>query len=284
LQEVLEGLHPQPGDVMVDGTVGGGGHAAALARQVVPRGRVLGIDLDAHALELARPQVEGLPVELIHASYTELPRILAAYQLEEVAGIVLDLGLSSDQLADAQRGFSFQAEGTLDLRFDTDRGYPAYQLLGRLGERELANLIYELGEERFSRRIARRIVETRRRQPIETATELARLVRGCIPSRKGRGGIDPATRTFQALRIAVNGELDNLRSALERLPDCLRHGGRLAIISFHSLEDRLVKHAFRDDARLSVVSKRPITPSDEELAANPRARSAKLRIAERGAD
>ena len=195
-------------------------------------------------------------------------------------GILLDLGLSSDQLADTRRGFSFQADGQLDLRFDTSRGEPAWELIARLDERSLADIIYQFGEERFSRRIAKRIVETRRTSPIQTADELAQLVRSCVPRSRGHR-IDPATRTFQALRIAVNGELSALEQALSVLPDCLAPGGRLAIISFHSLEDRLVKHAFRADDRLTVLTKRPLRPTDEEAAANPRARSAKLRVAER---
>jgi 16S rRNA (cytosine1402-N4)-methyltransferase len=200
--------------------------------------------------------------------------------VEAVDGILLDVGLSSDQLADANRGFSFQSEGPLDLRFDTTRGEPAWKLIERLSAEHLADLIFAYGEERFSRRIARRIVETRRANPIHTASELARIVRASVPrSRDER--IDPATRTFQALRIAVNEELKWLEVAVRRLPDCLGPGGRLAVISFHSLEDRLVKEGFRNDARLAVVTRRPVRPSENEVAANPRSRSAKLRVAER---
>jgi 16S rRNA (cytosine1402-N4)-methyltransferase len=221
-----------------------------------------------------------LNVRAVHANYSDLPEVLRELNVVAVDGILLDLGLSSDQLADANRGFSFHGTGALDLRFDPSRGEPASRLVERLSAEHLADLIYEYGEERYSRRIARRIVETRRSAPIKTAADLARVVREAVPrSRDER--IDPATRTFQALRIAVNDELKWLEVALRRLPDCLRAGGRMAAISFHSLEDRLVKDAFRDDGRLTVCTRRPVRPSAEEVAANPRSRSAKLRVAER---
>jgi 16S rRNA (cytosine1402-N4)-methyltransferase len=185
-------------------------------------------------------------------------------------------------LADQSRGFSFDAEGSLDLRFDPEEGEPASALIARLGERELADLIYQLGEERYSRRVARRIVERRKQRPIETAAELAELVRRSVPRSLDR--LDPATRTFQALRIAVNRELDALESALRQFPVRLKVGGRLAIISFHSLEDRLVKGAFRNDPRLTALTKKPVRPSEAEIQRNPRSRSAKLRVAERVID
>jgi 16S rRNA (cytosine1402-N4)-methyltransferase len=195
---------------------------------------------------------------------------------------LLDLGLSSDQLADVERGFSFHSTGPLDLRFDPSRGEPAWKLVERLSSEHLADLIFQYGEERYSRRIARRIVETRRTNPIRTAADLARVVRESVPrSRDER--IDPATRTFQALRIAVNDELKWLGVALRRLPACLGTGGRIAVISFHSLEDRVVKDALRADERLTVLTRRPIRPSEQEVAANPRSRSARLRVAERNA-
>ena len=195
-------------------------------------------------------------------------------------GILLDLGLSSDQLADQERGFSFSSTGPLDLRFDPMRGKPAWRLLERLSAEHLADLIYLYGEERYSRRIARAIVQRREENPVLAAADLAELVRRCVP-RSRHDRIDPATRTFQALRIAVNDELKSLEIALRRLPDCLRPGGRLAVISFHSLEDRRVKEGFRDDPRLTPLTRKPITPSDVETAENPRSRSAKLRIAVR---
>jgi 16S rRNA (cytosine1402-N4)-methyltransferase len=283
LNEVLEGLALPSGASCIDGTLGGGGHAAALAQCVGPRGQVIALDLDAVAVARASAALQGLPVVLRQGSYAEAPAVLHELGVDQVAGILLDLGLSSDQLADAERGFSFQEDGPLDLRFDVERGRPASALVATLPERDLADLIYRYGEERFSRRIARKIVAVRHRTPVRTSGQLAALVRSCVPRGKHHA-IDPATRTFQALRIAVNGELDALEAALARLPDSLAPGGRFAIISFHSLEDRLVKHAFRGDARLEPLHRRPVVASPEEVAANPRARSAKLRVACRVSD
>lgn len=280
--QVIEYLRPKPDQTLVDGTLGGGGHAKLLAESVLPGGKVIALDRDAAAVAAAEQTLRDLPVRPVHANYADLPEVLEVEGIDAVDGILLDLGLSSDQLADAERGFSYQSAGELDLRFDTTRGEPAWRLLERLRAEPLADLIYEFGEERFSRRIARRIVEQRRKKSIRTAAELADLVRRCVPRSKGHK-IDPATRTFQALRIAVNEELKWLDVALRRLPDCLKPGGRLAIISFHSLEDRRVKEAFRNDSRLQVVTRRPARPTDEEIAANPRAHSAKLRVAERTA-
>ena len=280
LSEILEWLQPSPGMVLVDGTLGGGGHTAALARLVDPDGKVLAMDLDPSAIDRARSAVQELPVEMAIGNYTAIPKLLESCELTLADGILLDLGLSSDQLADGERGFSFHSTGLLDLRFDQESGETASELLSRVDERTLADLIYKYGEERFSRRIARKIVAERRTTPIQTAEQLATLVRSCVPRSPGHR-IDPATRTFQALRIAVNKELSSLEEALKALPNCLKPGGRLAIISFHSLEDRLVKHSFRNDRRLEVLTKRPILPSESECSQNPRARSAKLRVAER---
>lgn len=281
-QEVLDLLRPAPGQTFVDGTLGGGGHTRLLAQRIPPNGLVLALDRDPIAVERADTELRELPVRALHANFSDLPEVLEQLEIAAVDGILLDLGLSSDQLADADRGFSFQSEGPLDLRFDPTRGEPAWRLVERLSAEHLADLIYQYGEERFSRRIARRIVEERRSRSLESAAELARVVRSAVPrSRDER--IDPATRTFQALRIAVNEELKWVEVALRRLPDCLKPGGRLAIISFHSLEDRLVKEAFRNDARLNVLTKRPMRPGEEEVVNNPRARSAKLRAAERKA-
>lgn len=280
LDEVLHWLRPKPGMVLVDGTLGGGGHTSALAKLVAPIGKVLSTDLDPEAIERTKPMLDGLPVELAIGSYTAIPEFLESCSLDHADGILLDLGLSSDQLEDQERGFSFQSEGELDLRFDRTRGEPAWKLIRRMNEKDLADVIYQYGEERFSRRIARKILLQGRESPIKTADQLADLVRSCVPRSRGHN-IDPATRTFQALRIAVNGELDSVKHALERLPECLAPGGRLAIISFHSLEDRLVKHAFRNDSRLEILTKKPLLPSENEISRNPRARSAKLRVAER---
>lgn len=279
-REVLEYLAPQPGETIVDGTLGGAGHTRMIAEAVGDAGQVISLDRDLHAIDEAALILRGLPIKLVHANYCELRSVLKQLDIPAVDGLLLDLGLSSDQLADRERGFSFESEGDLDLRFDVTEGEPAYKLLERMREAELADLIYEYGEERFSRRIAKRIVETRRDKPIRTAAELAQLVRRCVP-RSPHEKIDPATRTFQALRIAVNDELGSLDRLLRDLPDLLKPGGRAVIISFHSLEDRRVKEAFRADSRYEILTKKPILAGAVELVDNPRSRSAKLRAAKR---
>src|SRR5262245_14184671 len=278
--EVIESLNPQPGQVIVDGTLGGGGHTRLLAERVGrSNGFVIALDRDQAAIAAAERNLSGLPVKVASANFSELPVVLGELELDAVDGVLLDLGLSSDQLADVERGFSFDSSGPLDLRFNPEEGEPAWKLITRLPERELADVIYRNGEERLSRRIARRIVEQRTERPIRTASELAELVRRCVPRSVDR--IDPATRTFQALRIAVNRELESLETALKEIPNCLKVGGRFAIISFHSLEDRRVKEAFRSDQRLKPLTKKPVRPTEEEVQRNPRSRSAKLRVAER---
>jgi 16S rRNA (cytosine1402-N4)-methyltransferase len=277
--EVVGWLSPGEGSVLVDGTVGAGGHAAALASRVGRTGRVIGLDRDPAMLTLAERATRGLPVTLIRAPYSDLGAVLDGLGIGVVDGAVLDLGLSSDQLSWAQRGFSFAADGPLDMRYDPDSAPSAADLVNTLGEEELADLFFVHGEERYSRRVARRIVAARRSAPITTTGQLAEIIRASIPGKWGP--IDPATRVFQALRIEVNAELDHLDQFLDRAPEWLRPGGRAAIISFHSLEDRRVKVAFRDDRRLTVLTRKPVVASAEEVAANPRARSAKLRVAER---
>jgi 16S rRNA (cytosine1402-N4)-methyltransferase len=281
LKEVIEGLNPQTGGVFVDGTLGGGGHARAIADCVGATGRVIGLDQDPQVIAAAQKDLVGHPIEPVQANFCDLPEVLAERKIEVVDGILLDLGLSSDQLADATRGFSFTSDGPLDLRFNPMAGEPASRLVNRLSAEHLADLIFHYGEERFSRRIARSIVEARHHEPIQTSRQLAAIVSRAVPAVARGQRIDPATRTFQALRIAVNEELKSLEIALRRLPDCLKPGGKLAIISFHSLEDRRVKEAFRDDPRLRAIARKPITPHEAEIARNPRSRSAKLRIAER---
>jgi 16S rRNA (cytosine1402-N4)-methyltransferase len=282
--EVLQALESTPGQTLVDATVGAGGHTRLLAERVVPTGRVIGLDQDPAMLDLARPHLEGLPVTLVHGNFDRLRDVLAEQGIATVDGVLADLGFCSDQMDAAERGFSFQQEGPLDMRMDRTEGEPASDLLRRLNERDLADLIYQYGEERFSRRIARKIVEVRRRTPLTTTEQLAQLVRSCVPRpRNRRHPIDPATRVFQALRIAVNDELGALDRLLAALPDCVRPGGRAAIISFHSLEDRRVKQAFRDRPVWEVLTAKPIQATEEEVRGNPRARSAKLRAARRRA-
>jgi len=278
--EVLAALDPRPGEVFVDGTLGGGGHTRLLAERVGPTGCVIALDQDPQAIARAEVDLAGLPIKVSQSNFCELPEVFEAAGVESVRGIILDLGFSSDQLADQERGFSFDSEGPVDLRFDPERGAPAWKLLARLRAENLADIIFQYGEERFSRRVARAIVEQRQHEPIRTAQQLARLVRSCVPPSKHHR-IDSATRTFQALRIAVNHELASLEHALRRLPDCLAVGGKLAIISFHSLEDRRVKNAFRDDSRLCVLTRKPIRPTDAEIAQNPCAGSARMRVAQR---
>jgi 16S rRNA (cytosine1402-N4)-methyltransferase len=281
LSEVLDLLSPGPGQVVVDATLGAGGHAQAIAERLGPTGRLIALDQDPAMLAIAARRLGGLPVTLVHANFDQLRRVLDEQGLGKVDTVLADLGFGSDQLEDAERGLSFQQPGPLDMRLDRSQGEPASALLKRLNERDLANLIYQLGEERFSRRIARRIVETRRTSPFETTEQLAELVRRCVP-RSRRHQIDPATRTFQALRIAVNDELGALDRLLAALPVCIAPGGRAAIVSFHSLEDRRVKQAFRDKKMWEALTPKPVQASAEEIRQNPRARSAKLRVARRG--
>jgi 16S rRNA (cytosine1402-N4)-methyltransferase len=283
--EVLNLLQPAPGQVVVDATAGAGGHARLLAERVAPGGRVIALDQDPAMLELARPRLEGLPVTLVHANFDRLREVLDELGVGAADAVLADLGVCSDQLDAADRGLSFQQDGPLDMRLDPTQGEPAAALVRRLNERDLADLIYHYGEERFSRRIARRIVETRQRAPLETTGQLADLVRRCVPRpRNRRHTIDPATRVFQALRIAVNDELGALDRLLAALPRCVRPGGRAAVISFHSLEDRRVKQAFRERSLWEVLTAKPIQATEEELRDNPRARSAKLRTARRKAE
>lgn len=283
--EVLAALDPQPGQVLVDATVGAGGHARLLVERLGPTGRLIGLDQDQAMLALARPRLEGLPATLVQANFEDLRVVLDQLGLETVDGVLADLGICSDQLDDPERGFSFSQAGPLDMRLDPQAGETAGDLLRRLNERDLADLIYEFGEERFSRRIARKIVEVRRRQALQTTEELAELVRRCVPRppRAGRrkAPIDPATRVFQALRIAVNRELEALDTLLRDLPRCVRPGGRAVVISFHSLEDRRVKNAFRQRELWEAQTRKPVQAGDEETRLNPRARSARLRAAVR---
>jgi 16S rRNA (cytosine1402-N4)-methyltransferase len=281
--EVMQFLKPAPGEIFVDATVGAGGHARLLAERVSPSGRLIGIDQDEQMLSLAQERLQGLPVTLVQANFSELKDILDRLQVARVDGVLADLGVCSDQIEAAERGFSFQETGPLDMRMNRSEGRTAETLLRSLDERALADLFWRYGEERFSRRIARKIVNSRRRSPLKTTADLADLVRSCVPRYRGgkRARIDPATRVFQALRIAVNDELGSLEVFLKSLPECVKPGGRIAVISFHSLEDRLVKQALRNDGRWEILTRKPIRPGPLELQQNPRARSAKLRAARR---
>ena len=279
--EVMSFLAVKPGMRVIDGTLGGGGHTRLLAEAVGPTGLVIAIDRDPEAIERGARELAGMPVRFAQANYCDIPEVLDALAIDRVDRVLLDIGLSSDQLADDTRGFSFDSDGPLDLRFDPTEGEPAWRMINRLRPETLADIIYEFGEERFSRRIARRIADARGKDPIKTSRDLARVVTAAVPRTKPPQRIHPATRTFQALRIAVNQELKSLRIALERIPTRLAADGRLVVISFHSLEDRLVKEAFRNRQVWENLTRSPVEASDEELARNPRSRSARLRAVRR---
>jgi 16S rRNA (cytosine1402-N4)-methyltransferase len=291
--EVLAGLQPRAGGKYIDGTVGAGGHAAGLLSASGPDGRLLGLDRDPAALAVAAEVLApfGARARLVHTSYTRMAEVAAGFA--PVDGILLDLGLSSLQLEDRQRGFAFQAEGPLDMRFDPTAELTAAEIVNTWPLDELADIIFRYGEDRYGHRIARAIGEAR---PLTTTVELAAVIDRAVGGRKGER-LHPATRTFQALRIAVNGELEAVEAVLPVAVSLLQPGGRLAVIAFHSLEDRLVKRFFRERARgkdntdqpfptpfepvLAEVTRHPLTATPEEAASNPRARSAKLRIAEK---
>jgi 16S rRNA (cytosine1402-N4)-methyltransferase len=278
LAEALAMLAVKPGGLYVDGTVGLGGHAAAILDAGAPDARLLGFDRDAETMEHAREALarHGDRVRFVHADFREIPAQLGGQRAD---GILLDLGVSSVQLDTAERGFSFQADGPLDMRMDRSSGETAADVVNEMDEEGLANVIYEFGEDRASRKIARAIVSARRQHRIETTGELAAIVRRASGRPSWKPGIDSATRTFQALRIHVNRELEGLGAALEGIAGVLAPGGRLAVIAFHSLEDREVKQTFRSLASRGyrLLTKKPIRPGEEETRGNPRSRSARLR-------
>lgn len=274
LKEVVAQLQPHDGGVYVDATLGGGGHAAEILRASAPGGRLIGLDWDDEALAASREKLSEweVRVQFVRANFAELEETLMNVGVTAVDGIVFDLGVSSRQFDEPSRGFSFQREGALDMRMDRTRGTTARQVLNSASESELADIFFLYGEERRSRSIAKRIVMAR---PIETTTQLAEL------TGPRRGKIHPATRVFQALRIYVNDELENLKRGMVAGTRLLRTGGRIAVISFHSLEDRIVKHYFRETPVLRVITRKPVIATEQELEQNPRARSAKLRVAEK---
>ena len=284
LRETLELLAVRPGGSYADGTVGLGGHAAEVLRRSAPDGRLLAVDRDPDALERSRERLAefGPRVRLAHADWRELPALLGE---ERPQGVLLDLGVSSLQLDTPERGFSFRADGPLDMRMDRTGGPTAADVVNRMPEAELADVLYHFGEEHASRSIARAIVRARQRVHLRTTGELADVVRGAAGRPRGRG-LDPATLTFQALRIYVNRELEGLRPALEEIAARLAPGGRLAVIAFHSLEDREVKQSFRALAGQGyrVLTKKPLRPGETETRKNPRARSARLRALQRLAE
>lgn len=310
LAEVLEALNLAPGRRVVDGTLGGGGHSRAIAERIAPGGVLIGLDQDAEAIAEATQTLSDLPdsvsVRLRQTNFARVREAVEAEGLPAIDGVLLDLGVSSHQLDTAERGFAFRYVGPLDMRMNmNEEGQTAADLVNTLPEAEIARILFEYGEEARSRRIAAEIVAQRKRKPLETTEDLVDAIRGAMPFRTRPGEIHPATKTFQALRIAVNRELEVLETALREAIGCLAPGGRFAVMSYHSLEDRIVKNVFaelsgkrvesdlpdpvhdwrnpvsRAEPLITIVTKKPVVPTDTEIRQNPRARSAKLRVAER---
>ena len=301
LREVLSFLQPQRGQTFVDCTIGGGGHAREIVKQLLPNGKLIGIDRDEEALKAASDYLNEFSENVIleKGNFADLGTIVQDMGISAVDGILLDLGVSSRQLESAERGFSFRYDAPLDMRMNRTEAVTARELVNSLSERRLAELIWRLGEERWAKRIAKLIVEGRARRPIETTSQLAAIVRSAIPAAARTRRIDAATRTFQAFRIAVNRELESLQAGLDAAVELLGQGGRACVLSYHSLEDRIVKESFvryagkcvcprsmpvcvcGAEKRIKILTKRPIVASEEEVRANPRARSAKLRAAEK---
>lgn len=301
-EEVIRFLAPRAGGTYLDGTLGGGGHASLIAERCIPGdGMLIGIDRDREALEAAAERLAeyGAGIRLLHGNFSEIEAHLAELGIQKLDGFILDLGVSSHQLDSGGRGFSFQQDAPLDMRMDSGGGDTAADLVNRLQEEELERIIRDFGEERWARRIAAFIVKARDERPILSTMQLVDIVKGAVPKAKWEERIHPATRTFQALRIAVNGELESLEKGLKDAIEHLKPGGRGVVISFHSLEDRIVKHIFRDcstgcicprnlpvcacgrQPKVRILTGRPVMATDAEIAGNPRSRSAKLRAIEK---
>lgn len=286
LGEVLEHLHLLPGQTIVDATIGTGGHSLEILGRVTPGGRLIGIDRDQESLEIARRRLSQYErsCEFVYANFMEIDQILKSLGIAKVDGILFDLGISMFQLTNPERGFSFQQEGPLDMRLDRNSYISAYDLVNNLNEEEISHLLWTFGEERWHNRIARFVVREREKHPIQTTAELSDIVLRAVPYKYRYHRIHPATRTFQAVRIAVNRELETLQAAVEKAMGLLGSGARICVISFHSLEDRIVKLAFREAAGrgiIKIITPKPLTPADAETKENPSSRSAKLRVAER---
>jgi len=281
--EVLEWLQPTPNGLYVDGTLGLGGHTQAILEKTTPSGRVIGFEWDEDAAVKAGERLSGYPdrLHIVRASYAALVPELMGLGVEGIDGLIADLGVSSLQLDQAERGFSFRADHALDMRMDRRSLITAASLVAQLSEEQLANIFYYYGEERQARRIARFLVEARQEAPVSTTGRLAEIVAAAVPRKYHPPKVHVATKVFQALRIAVNGELDNLTKLLATAPEVMVPGARICIITFHSLEDRIVKQTFVQNPAYAVLTKRPVEPSRAEMQRNPRARSAKLRVAVR---
>lgn len=288
LNEVIAYLRPQPGQIFIDGTLGLGGHALSILKLLGGTGRLIGIEQDQFALQSAQEYLVHYrgQCSFVHDNFRNMGRILKELRIDHVDGILLDLGVSSFQLGDPQRGFGFKHNGPLDMRMDPGSVITASNVVNTYSEEEISKILKEFGEERWHQRIARYIVHERSKRPIASTQELSNVVLRAMPRNVRRQKIHPATRTFQALRIAVNRELEAITVVLDQCADFLKVGGRIGVIAFHSLEDRIVKHKFRQLCRAGMVDlivKKPIRPSEAEVQFNPRARSARLRIAERKA-
>ncbi|GAX91014.1 16S rRNA (cytosine(1402)-N(4))-methyltransferase RsmH [Effusibacillus lacus] len=300
-EEAVEGLAPQPGGVYVDCTLGGAGHSKRILQRTAPDGKLIAIDQDLRAVENARNVLAEYTgrYQIVHSNFRHLKQIVQQYEPDGVNGILFDLGVSSPQLDEEERGFSYMKDAPLDMRMDRTQPFSAFDLVNTWGEKEIADVIFQYGEERWGKRIAEFIVKARKSGPIETTGDLVDIIKAAIPAGARREGPHPAKRTFQAFRIAVNDELNVFETALQDAVDCLKAGGRISVITFHSLEDRIAKNVFQDYAKgckcppelpicqcgnqpkLKIITRKPIVPSEDELEMNPRARSAKLRIAER---
>lgn len=301
LNETIDALNIKNNGIYVDCTLGGGGHSYKICEKIFPEGRLIGIDQDDDALTAAGERLNKFNsiTTYVHSNFSDISSVLENLDIPKVDGILMDLGVSSYQLDEADRGFSYQNEARLDMRMDRTRSFSAYEVVNKYSEKDLARIIKLYGEEKWSSRIAKFIVENREDSPIETTADLVEIIKKAVPAKARREGPHPAKRTFQAIRIEVNSELDILERAIEDAVDKLNVGGRLCIITFHSLEDRIVKETFKRIAnpctcpvtipvcvcgktpKLKIISRKPIIPGEEELNVNPRARSAKLRIAEK---
>lgn len=300
LKECIEGLNIKPDGIYVDGTLGGGGHSFQIL-QLLNQGKLIGIDQDMDALNAAtnRLKIFGERFIPVHSNFSNLDRVLAELSIDRIDGLLLDLGVSSYQLDEAERGFSYMNDGKLDMRMNQSDAFTAYDVINSYSERKLTEIITDYGEENWANRIAKFIVEARTQKPIETTFELVEVIKKAIPAAARKDGPHPAKRTFQAIRIEVNNELKIIEQTIESAFEYMGKGGRVAIITFHSLEDRIVKNAYKKlaqgctcppefpvcicggKAKIKIISRKPILPSDEEVEANPRARSAKLRVAEK---
>lgn len=286
IEEAISSLNLKHGSIVVDGTVGGGGHSLQILKMITPAGRMIGIDADASVLKIAQERLKDFSgsFTLVNDNFRNIDRILSKENAKDLDAILLDIGISSYQIEDTSRGFSIKNNSRLDMRMDPRSGITAYDIVNRYSEKDLSDIIEEYGEERFHNKVARYIVYARQKKPIETTQELALIVRRAVGYRYRNSRIDPATRTFQAIRIEVNDELRSLEEGLKSAIFWLKTGGRIVVISFHSLEDRIVKNLFKGYAELGIlkiITKKPLTPSQDEVFNNPRARSAKMRVAER---